>query len=149
MTGPEITAEVRERLAHVADVLIPAGAGLPAARAAEVHAGLLDEVARVRPDLIPALVEALDVLGDTPDLASVDRLAADAPQAYEALTLVVAGAYLMSPKVTGPLGYTFAETRVVDPRDTLDAVSEGLLDPVKARGPIYRLPADAPPGHGS
>ncbi|MEU7749862.1 hypothetical protein [Nonomuraea sp. NPDC049158] len=144
-----ITADARERLARVADTLIPAGAGLPSASTAGVHTGLLDQVARARPDLVPPLLDALDALGDASDLAAVERLAAEAKQAYEALTLVVAGAYVMSPQVTATLRYAFHETEVVDPRDTLDAVAEGILDQVKARGPLYRVPPDAPSGHGS
>ncbi|GII92789.1 hypothetical protein [Sinosporangium siamense] len=145
----EITADARDRLARVADLLIPAGAGLPSARAAGVHKGLLDQVARARPDLVPPLLDALAALGDAPGLALVEGLATTAPDAYAALTLVVAGGYVMSPQVTEPLRYTPNETEIVDPRDTLNAVAEGLLDQVRARGPIYRVPPDAPPGHGS
>ncbi|MEU4226056.1 hypothetical protein AB0F17_17305 [Nonomuraea sp. NPDC026600] len=139
----------RERLAKVADALIPAGAGLPSAAQAGVHAELLDQVARARPDLIPPLLEALEALGADPDLASVERLAADAPRLHEAITLVVAGAYLMSPRVMASLKYSFQKAKIVDPGEITTVVAEGLLDQVIERGPRYRLPPDAPSEHGS
>lgn len=147
-----VSAAARERLGRVADALIPAGEGLPSATQAGVHAELLDQVAKARPDLIPPLIEALDALGSAaggPDLERVERLAQDAPRLHEALTLVVAGAYLMSPRVVVPLKYAYEESKFVDPRDIMTVVSDGLLDQVLERGPIYRLPPDAPAGHDS
>jgi hypothetical protein len=144
-----VTDGARTRLARVAEVLIPAGHGLPSAVEAGVHTNLLDEVVKARPDLVSPLLralDALDALGDDTDLAAVERLAVREPDLHHTLTLVVAGAYLMSRRVGALLKYPFQEAKLVDPRDIALVVSEGLLDPVVERGHTYRLPPDAPAG---
>jgi hypothetical protein len=143
--GTPVPPEARERLAYVADLLIEAGAGLPSGAEAGVHTDLLDQVAKVRPDLIPPLLRALDRLDDVPDLTAVDLLGEREPELYEALALVVAGGYLMSPRVATLLKYPFQEAKLVDPRDIATVIDEGLLDQVAERAPFYRLPPDAPP----
>lgn len=147
MTASEtpITPQARARLGRAADVLIEAGAGLPSGAEAGVHTDLLDQVVKARPDLVPSLLRALDALGDAPDLAAIERLGERDPESYEALTLVVAGGYLMSPQVAALLRYPFQEAKLVDPRDIATVIDEGLLDPVAERTPFYRRPPDAPP----
>ncbi|WP_141585263.1 hypothetical protein [Actinomadura sp. WMMA1423] len=140
-----VPPEARRRLGQVADALIEAGAGLPSGTQAGVHTGLLDQVVKARPDLVPPLLRALDELGPALDLAAVERLAERRPELHEVLTLVVAGGYLMSPRVAALLKYPFQEAKIVDPREIAVVVEEGLLDPVAERAPLYRLPPDAPP----
>lgn len=146
---PAVTVppEARRRLGQVADALIEAGAGLPSGSQAGVHTDLLDQVAKARPDLVPPLLRALDELGPAPDLAAVERLAERRPELHEVLTLVVAGGYLMSPRVAALLKYPFQEAKIVDPREITVVVGEGLLDLVAERAPLYRLPPDSPPEH--
>jgi hypothetical protein len=140
-----VPPEARARLGQVADAMIQAGAGLPSGARAGVHTELLDQVAKSRPDLIPPLLRALEALGPDPDLPAVEDLAGRDPRLYEVITLVVAGGYLMSPRVAALLDYPFQEAKLVDPRDITTVAEEGLLDPVAERAPLYRLPPDAPP----
>lgn len=138
-----INTELRAVLAELADEMIPAGAGLPSAREVGIASDLLDEVLRVRPELGEPLAAALASVADT---TPGDRLAAlqRDPGAIDVVGLVMAGGYLMSPTVAEALRYPWQEAKQVRPDDVYQAVDDGLLDNVIERGPIYRLPPDAP-----
>ena len=57
--GAGVNALDRERLGALADVLVPAAAGMPSATEAGVHREGLDRVLAARPDLEPVLVRVL------------------------------------------------------------------------------------------
>ncbi|MFF0794860.1 hypothetical protein [Streptomyces spiralis] len=136
----------RRVLAEVADILIPAGSGLASARQVGVHTHLVDRVLAVRPDLAPRLARALSACAGQPPSGAVMRLRAQRPELFEALTEVVAGGYLMSQQVADQLHYPWQEAKPVDSGAIVQILHEGLLDDVVARGPLYRLPPDAPDG---
>ena len=125
------------------DHLIPGGDGLPAASAVGLHDELLDKVLRIRPDLQADLDQALQLISG---LAPAEGLAALQQEStvYDSVSVIVAGGYLMSDDVTAALGYRYEEAKPVNSEDVLRAVEDGLLDRVVERGPIYRLPPDAP-----
>ncbi|KRB36632.1 hypothetical protein [Microbacterium sp. Root180] len=140
--SPRIGAEHRAVLRTVAEALIPAGAGLPSAVDVGIDAGLLDQVLTVRPDLAEPLLVGLDILAGE----AAHRIAArvDAEPGLAVVGLVVAGGYLMSQTVADALRYPWQEAKIVRPDDVFQAIEDGLLDAVMERGPIYRLPPDAP-----
>jgi hypothetical protein len=140
---PPPTPEERATLTGLAALMIPPGAGLPGAAEVGIGERLLDRVLTVRPDLADPLRAALVRLGDLPPEQAWAWAQQD-PQLLDLLGLVVAGGYLMAPEVTDALPYPFAEAKIVDPDDVGRAVHDGLLDAVAARGPLYRLPPDAP-----
>lgn len=140
--APEIGAGRREVLRRVADALIPAGAELPSAVEVGIHGALLDQVLVVRPDLADPLSAALDALAETPSEQIAARV--DGEPDLSVVGLVVAGGYLMSQPVADALRYPWQEAKLVRPDDVYEAIDAGLLDGVMERGPIYRLPADAP-----
>jgi len=125
------------------DHLIPGGDGLPAASSVGLHDELLDNVLKVRPDLQPDLEQAMELISG---LAPAEALLAlqQEPAVYNSVSVIVAGGYLMSNEVTAALGYRYEEAKPVNSDDVLRAVDDGLLDAVIERGPIYRLPPDAP-----
>lgn len=141
MIDPRITPARRARLAALAEVMLPGSAQMPSAGAVDLAGGLLDRVLGHRPDLVEGLIRAVDALGD--GAFSLDRLAAflvDDPDAYAALTTAVAGAYYLAGEVKASIGYPGQVPRTYDPYAYVEWVEEGLLDPVVARGPIYRDP---------
>jgi hypothetical protein len=140
-----LTSEHRAVLAALADEMIPAGAGLPSANEVDMSGALVDAVLKVRPDLRRALVSALEQLRDVPAGRRLAAVQSDSAL-MDAVGLVMAGGYLMSSRVTDALRYRFEEAKGVRPDDVYQAVDDGLLDAVMERGPIYRLPPDAPPG---
>ena len=127
----------RPRLAALADVLIPAGDGMPAAGEAGVAGPLLDEVLAARPDLAAPLAQVLDATAGEDPRAAVTRLQAEDEAAFDVLATAVAGAYFLSPDVCRRLGYPGQARRPVD-EEAPDADLDRLVDEVAGRGPIYR-----------
>lgn len=113
-----------ERLAALADQLIPASDGMPAASAV----GGFDRVLDTRPDLAAPLAEALAY-------TDVTLLRAERPDLFATLGEVVAGAYYLAPEIQDRVGY---HGRLSAPVETEPDVDVALLAPVLARGPIYR-----------
>ncbi|WP_433618102.1 hypothetical protein ACQP2P_20025 [Dactylosporangium sp. CA-139114] len=141
----QLTSAQRERLAALADVLITAGAGLPSASQAKVHEKWVDRALSARPDLFDGLVAALE--GDDDPALAVDRLKKSQPALFDTLSFVVAGSYLMNPAVTKALGMPGNAPKPMPalPDEADHYLSGGILDPVIARGPIYRPTPDAQP----
>ena len=126
VVGP-LGNEKRARLATLADELIPAGDGMPAASQVGIHEALLDQVLLSRPDLAEPLGRALDSdVGDPP--ARLMTLATSDWPAYQALVEVVSGGYYLHPRVRKLIGYPGQEARPVQPDHYPAYVEEGLLD---------------------
>lgn len=133
----------RSVFASIADVLIPAAEGMPAASEAGVASLMLDAVLAARPDLAEPL-ERLVARADGRDPAGfVATLQADDVASFGLLAEIVPNAYFMNPAVRQLLGYPGQlglEPDLSWPPDWLN-----LLEPVIARGPIYRVaPASEP-----
>ena len=116
----------QERLADLAEVLIPPDATHPGARAVGIGGRLVAAVLRARPDLGPGLRRALALEG-TPS-AALDRLAAIDAEARRALETVVAGGYYMSSKACEAVGYPGRPGYPVRTDSYPAYLAEGLLD---------------------
>jgi hypothetical protein len=140
-----LTDDLRDRLRSLADLLIPAAHGMPAASEIGVAAEQVDRVLDARRDLAEPLVRALSALqveGFEPLLDELRHLEADDPPANEALLLTVVGGYYIHPEVRRRLGYDGQVPVEVRPEIIPNYVEEGLIDPVVERGPIYRRPPE-------
>ena len=127
----------RERLAELADVLIPAESHMPSASEAGALGEGLDAVLAARPDLEVPLA---GLEGSTAGLEPAEAVAAlpeRDPAGWSALTAAVTAAYYMNPEVRARVGYHGQRAIPFDP-DEADYLEDGLLDSVKARGPVYR-----------
>ncbi|MFI6322302.1 hypothetical protein ACIBG8_32530 [Nonomuraea sp. NPDC050556] len=122
----------RATLSALADLLIPAEDGMPAASAAGVPEGGVDYVLDVRPDLCGPLVTLLAEAADEDPCAFLRDLD---PEAMAALGEVVAGAYYLDDRVRVLIGY---HGRRAVPVDESEEIDPDLLAPVLARGPIFR-----------
>jgi hypothetical protein len=142
-TGP-VDPEVRDRLRRFADALIPAGDGMPAAGEVGVADGQLDRVLAARPDLAGPLARALADADPGDYDGTLERLRAGDLEAYDALLLVIAGGYYTDARVRKLLGYDGQQPVEVRPEIIPNYVEEGLIEPLLARGPVYR-PVDAQP----
>jgi hypothetical protein len=137
----------RETLAGLADALIPAADGMPAASEAGAAGRWLDEVLRVRDDLEQPLRAVLDRARGADPGAEVDRLQLEEPEAFEALSTAVAGAYFLNPDVRRLIGYPGQERRPIVAEDPPDYERDGLLASVAGRGTIFRpTPESRRPG---
>jgi hypothetical protein len=120
----------RATLAALADTVVPGGEGLPSASGANVHGKWIDRVLAVRPDLAAAVLSVVE-RGELP---------LDEAELAAAFSRAVTGAYLMNPKVCKLLGLPGNAPK---PRPALSDESDyyledGVLEPVLARGPIFR-----------
>ena len=102
-----MTFDSKERtlLGKLADVLIPAGDGLPSASAAAVAGEGLDQVLAVRPELAAALKKILALACDSPPSDAVSQLKAKDLSSFSLLAELVAGAYFLNPQVRASIGY--------------------------------------------
>jgi hypothetical protein len=129
--------EERTLFGRLADELIPAGNGMPAASEAGVPNQWLDAVLAARPDLLDGLRAVLQKSLDWPAAAAaVAYLRSDDPEAFGVLAEITAAAYFMNPAVQRAIGYAGQGPRPIDPRP--DYLDDDLLEPVIRRGPIYR-----------
>ena len=129
----------RAQLAAIADVLIPAGSGMPSASEAGVAGQFLDEVLAARPDLADPLAAALASVEGVDD--PVAALRADLGS-WMVVTAVVPAAYFLNPANREAIGYPGLEARPIDPDAAPDYLEDGLLDSVVSRGPVYRPTPD-------
>ena len=133
----------RDRLRVFADVLIPSAHDMPAASEVGVADRQLDVVLGARPDLAEPLARALARVDPGDHEGSLARLRDADPAAHDALLLTVVGGYYIHRDVRRRLGYTGQVPVEVRPEIIPDYVDEGLVEPLLARGPIYRQVPDA------
>jgi hypothetical protein len=126
----------RALLAGLADVLIPAGDGMPSASAAAVAEDGLNQVLAAVPSLGVSLADVLARAEGRDPVEVIASLARSDPAAYGILTEVVTAAYFMNPDVRQAVGYGGQRPSPLDPR--VDYMEDGLLESVIKRGPIYR-----------
>ncbi len=133
-----IPVPLRERLAGLANGLIPGADGMPAPGELGIAGAQLDLVLASRPDLEPALLRALEQTPEGGALEWVEALRAADPDAYDALVVAIVGGYYLHPEVQRRLGYPGQTPRPLPAAGLPDYVEEGLLERVYERGPIYR-----------
>jgi hypothetical protein len=119
----------RERLAELADQLIPAEGDMPSASQAGAVGEWLDAVLAARPEYGPPL-EGLAASSEP-----FDTLPERDPAGWTALTAAVVAAYYINPDVCEKVGYAGQRAIPFDP-DAPDYLD--LLESVKARPPVYR-----------
>ena len=129
-------SDERSLLAALADVLIPAGDGFPAASGAGIEGDGLDQLLGYRPDLAPGLKQLLATADGQPAAVFVAELKLRDPAGFGLLAELVSGAYFINPDVRAKLNYHGQGPRPIDPRP--DYLDDGLLQSVLDRGPIYR-----------
>ena len=139
MSGGAPTEDaLRDRLRAFADVLIPAAHDMPAASEVGVADRQLDVVLGARPDLAEPLARAVERVDPADHEGSLARLREEDPAAHESLLLTVVGGYYIDRDVRRRLGYTGQVPVEVRPEIIPNYVEEGLVEPLLARGPIYR-----------
>ncbi|TQC48329.1 hypothetical protein EEB14_15830 [Rhodococcus sp. WS4] len=134
----ELTDDDREAAYLLGEELIPAQNGELSADEAGVSAQFLDQVLELRPDLAPGFQAVLRRSREHEARAFCEYLAEHEPVQFQLLTFILAGAYLMSPKVRARLKY---RGQIGEPQagEAQPEYSEsGLLHKVRDRGPTYR-----------
>jgi hypothetical protein len=145
---PLLTDAARACLRCLAGHMIPASddLGMPGADDPDIQAVMVASLNRDAPAL-RRLLQAVDhaaggalcALEPADQAALLARLRRERPEAFGVVEQVVARAYYRDDRVLRAIG--------MDPRPpfpagyTVEAGDLSLLDPVRARGPIYRPPA--------
>jgi len=132
-------AEVGTLLA-IAYVLIPAAGDNPAATAEPDFEAWLARAIDARADAFDAItVFVAQIDGATPEVIDqkLRALHAEQPEQFQALSAVVAGAWLLIPAVRARIGYPGQRRDPARLEEAADQISDGILDPVLDRGRIY------------
>jgi hypothetical protein len=133
-----LTDEERRALLAIADVLIPASGELPAASSAPDFERWLDRALASRPEAFDDITAIATQLVNSEDLSgAVRELAAERPDAFQPVSAVLAGAYLMVPDVRKAIGYPGQERKHPRFDEAAEEIMDGILDPVIERGAIY------------
>jgi choline dehydrogenase-like flavoprotein len=127
------TASQRERLAQLADALIPGDDDLPSASDAGGAAAGLDRVLETRPDLAQVLPMLLSDPSAHP-ISWLHALQAKSPAAHRQLLEIVAGAYYTEARVREAIGYPGQPERPHRPDRMPAYIAEGLLDHMMPAG---------------
>ncbi len=132
-----VTDEIRGTFAAIADVLIPEAEGMPSATQVGVHEDLLDRILGLRPDLREDFIRGIkSVVGEKPH-AAAERLNKEDPAALGTIGLIASAGYYITPQVRELIGYPGQENRPADPDEDPEYVTNGMLQVVIDRGPIY------------
>ncbi len=127
----------REVFAALADVLIPAAEGMPAASAMDVQGEMLDRILGLRPDLAEAFRRGLAAATGHRASAAAEALNRDDAEAFGAISIIASAGYYMTRTVRELIGYPGQENRPADPDETPEYLANGMLQQVIDRGPIY------------
>ena len=133
----ELSEAERARLREIAAMIVPASEefAMPGADDPDIFAGIVAD-AEARISETRAAMAAVDALGDLDAAAMGAALQKAAPEAAGHLQIIVTQCYYRDPRVLDAIG---VEARPPFPKGY--EVRQGdfsLLDPVRARGPIWR-----------
>ncbi|MDA1273340.1 MAG: hypothetical protein O2960_04710 [Verrucomicrobia bacterium] len=133
-------ATERTILAGLADVLIPAGNGMPSASEAGIANEGLDRVLTVRPEIADVLESILQMADGRGSERVIAELQTNHPDAFGVLAEFAAAAYFLNAEVRKAIGYQGQTPHPIDPNP--DYLEDGLLQSVMDRGLIYRPTGD-------
>jgi len=139
----QVTDEERQRFRTLADYLIPAHGKLPSAGSVGVHQDLLDTVLDARPDLVEAFKRGIAACADEPPGPALNSLMQEDEAAFGAVSLAASGGYYMAPTVRQAIGYPGQGNNPYDPHETPEYLTNGMIERVVRRGPLYRPTSSA------
>ena len=143
MAAPSrLSPEERATFVGLADFLIPRHGRLPAAIEVGAHEELLDRVLGHRPDIVEDLLRGLAAAQGAEPSEAANRLSQSDAAAFNAVTLAASAAYYMCDEVRALIGYPGQEKAPYDPHETPVYLTNGMIERIVLRGPIYRPTPD-------
>ena len=136
----------------VADALIPATATAPSAASEPEFATTLKTALDARADAFEAITEWLADVADFDGPGLFEQLRAlhdTEPDAFQALSAVLAGAWLLTPTVRARIGYRGQGRNPPSLTEAVDQLDDGLLDAVTERGACYVPTPHGPRAEGT
>ncbi|MGB3899668.1 MAG: hypothetical protein WA973_14060 [Mesorhizobium sp.] len=135
----QLDQKLRDTFAAIADVLIPNAEGMPSASEMNVQGEMLDHILGLRPDLRENFLRGLTKAAGRDATEAANDLNRTDTAALSAIGLVASAGYYMTPRVRELIGYPGQQSRPeADPDAIPPYVSNGMLQQVIDRGPIYR-----------
>lgn len=135
----QLEQKLRNTFAAIADVLIPNAEGMPSASEMNVQGEMLDHILGLRPDLRENFLRGLTKAAGRDATEAANDLNRTDTAALSAIGLVASAGYYMTPRVRELIGYPGQQSRPeADPDAVPPYVSNGMLQQVIDRGPIYR-----------
>lgn len=137
-TPRELSQDELDTLGRVAAVLIPAHHGAPPASAEPGFWEALTLALDARADAFGDIANALHgfAYAEPEQLwALLESLDSDHPVGFQALSTVIAGAWLLTPGVRHRIGYHGQLSEKASLGEAVDEISSGVLDPVLERDP--------------
>jgi hypothetical protein len=136
-----LSEDERTTYAALADLLCgPSARVEPPSRCPEFQAQL-DIALATRSDAFDIITRQLAEAAGSTDLSGWLRaLHDDDPAAFQLVSTVAAGAYLMVPGIREAVGYPGQHRNPPGLEEAVDEISDGILDPVLDRGHFYVVP---------
>jgi hypothetical protein len=133
-----LTADELATLTDLADRLCgPSDRVAPPSQHDEFPA-MLDLALATRDDSFEAITTASATAQNSADRSAWLRSLYDGdPKVFQALSAVLAGAYLMVPQVREAVGYPGQHRNPAKLEEAVDEISDGILDPVLERGHFF------------
>ncbi|MEM8664504.1 MAG: hypothetical protein AAGF49_10340, partial [Pseudomonadota bacterium] len=117
MSSSRVDSESRATFAAIADVLIPAAHGMPAASEVDVAGAPLDHALTLRPELGEAFRRGLATASGRDPEAAAEDLNAHDPEALSAIGLLASAIYYRDERVRALIGYPGQQSRPVVPEE--------------------------------
>jgi hypothetical protein len=135
-----LSAEQLDRVLAAAVVLLPGSAETQAPTALPDFEQQLQHAALALEGADSALSTAIDALPTQPSWQNLSALADADPASFGQVSLLVVGAYFMSPSVLASLGLPTGARRPAHREQVVDELDSGILDAVLERGcPVRTL----------
>jgi hypothetical protein len=128
----------RDVLRRLAEYMLPGTEQLPPAAQLDIAERGLDDVLSLRGDLLPEIQRGLRAISGLEPGAALTRLSATDAVAAAAIRTAILASYYADESVRAALGYPGAQAHPYDPDSTPEYVTNGMLDEVIRRGPIWR-----------
>jgi len=135
---PGLSEPLRQVFVEIANVLIPEAEGMPSASQIGVGGDVLDRILELRSDVREDFLRGLNAAEGKSAKKAVNEMNQSDPSAFGAIGLVASAAYYMNPEVRKLIGYPGQEDSPTDPDEEPEYVSNGMLQQVIDRGPIFR-----------
>lgn len=137
-----LTERERSTYTAIADLLCAGDGSVPLPSACPDFSQALDLALATRADafeeVTAALSEAAAHADSPPKLDPwLRRLNDDQATAFQALSTIAAGAYLMVPQIRDAIGYPGQHRNPFKAEEAVDEIMDGILDPVLERGHFY------------
>ena len=128
------------RICAIAGILLPGSGDSPAPGSLPEFGDLVQRAASTFSRESSAIEQAIALLPAELSWETLSTYANEEPESFELLSLLVVGAYFMSPLVLAALGLPTGDRRSAPLEQAVDELSSGILDPVLDRGsPVKTL----------